>query len=429
METRAEPRLHRWLDRPLLGVAVIVAAAGFAQFGPTAVLADVAREFGELRDGDTIAEQAGLPGSVLGAGLAAIRLAAMAALVLTGLADIFGRRRMMLAYVSLGLAVAVIAAGSPTFWWFVVAFVVARPLLTATTALGQVVAAEHTGVSDRAKAIAFVAAAFGVGSGSVAVLRGVFSDLSFRAVFALAAVPLALVWIASRLVAEPDRYRARVRSGIPVVPVLGAIHRGRRGRLAVMAVLGFTSGLVIGPINTFLFLYAENILGVSKALTAVLAVLAAPVGLAGLLLGRYLADHVGRRPAGAVALVAFAAMGPVTYSGSVSALVVGYLLGIMAGAAYGTPASALANELFPTSSRASVAGWMTLSGVLGSTAGLLLVGAIADATGSFGRSMTAVAVPTALSALLVVLLPETRGMELEQSAPELADETPAPVAG
>jgi hypothetical protein len=55
-------------------VALVMAAAGFAQFSPAAALADVAEHFGELRDGETLAEQAGLPGTVLGAGLAAIRL-------------------------------------------------------------------------------------------------------------------------------------------------------------------------------------------------------------------------------------------------------------------------------------------------------------------------------------------------------------------
>lgn len=69
-------RLHHWLDPPVLGVALVMAAAGFAQFSPAAALADVAEHFGELRDGETLAEQAGLPGTVLGAGLAGIALAA-----------------------------------------------------------------------------------------------------------------------------------------------------------------------------------------------------------------------------------------------------------------------------------------------------------------------------------------------------------------
>jgi hypothetical protein len=39
-----------------------MAAAGFAQFSPAAALADVAEHFGELRDGEALAEQAGCRG-------------------------------------------------------------------------------------------------------------------------------------------------------------------------------------------------------------------------------------------------------------------------------------------------------------------------------------------------------------------------------
>ena len=144
-------RLHGWLDPPVIGVALVMAAAGFAQFSPAAALADVAEHFGELRDGDTVAEQAGLPGTVLGAGLAAIRLSALAALPLAALADRLGRRRTMLTWATLGLLTVVVAAGSPGYWWFVALFALARPLLTATDTVGEVTAAEYTSAADRAK--------------------------------------------------------------------------------------------------------------------------------------------------------------------------------------------------------------------------------------------------------------------------------------
>jgi MFS family permease len=409
--------LHGWLEPPVAGIALVLAAVGFAQFSPTAALADVADHFGNLRDGDTIAEQAGLPGSVLGGGLAVIRLSGLAALPLAALADRFGRRRTMLTWATVGLLAAVAAAGSPGYWWFVVIFAVARPLLTATNTIGEVMAAEHTAASDRAKAIALMSAAYGVGAGAVAVLRAsAGSSLGFRGVFALSIVPLALVWLASRIVTEPSRFLAGPAARMR--PVLGAVQPALRGRLGVLGVLAFASGLVTGPVNTLLFVYAENVLDVTSATTGALVVAAGPVGLGGLLLGRYLSDRVGRRPTGAIALVALCGTGVVTYSGSVGALVAGYLLGILVGSVYATPALALTNELFPTSARASVAGWLVVAGVLGSTAGLILVGALADATDSFGSAITVVCVPAAVSATLVLFLPETRGLELEESAPE-----------
>jgi YNFM family putative membrane transporter len=404
---------------------MLMVAAGFAQFSPTAALADVAEHFGTLRDGDTVGEQAGLPGTVLGAGLAVIRLSALAALPLAAVADRLGRRRTALAWCAIGLVATVSAAASPGYWWFVVAFALARPFLTATDTLAEVMAAEHTGAADRAKAIALVSAAYGLGAGLVSVVRGVAGDaLGFRAVFGLAGALLVVVGLAGRLVVEPPAVAARRqavgaeaagRGRHPTGGRLDRVPRPLRGRLAVLAGVAFATGFVTGPVSTFLFVYAENVLDVSSAVTGALVVAAGLVGLAGLVAGRVLADRVGRRPAAGGALALMAAAGVLTYSGSVPALAVGYLAGVLCGAAYGTPALALTAELFPTSVRAGVAGRLVVAGVLGATSGLWLAGAVADAAGSFTGAMVAVCVPGAMAATLFTLVPETRGLELDHA--------------
>jgi MFS family permease len=142
--------------------------------------------------------------------------------------------------------------------------------------------------------------------------------------------------------------------------------------------------------------------------TAGLVIAAGGTGLAGLLLGRFLADRLGRRPTAALALMLMAGAGVLTYSGSVPALAVGYLCGVLFGAAYGTPAVALTAELFPTSIRSAVAGWLVVAGVLGSTSGLWLAGTIADALDSFGEALAMVCLPAGLVAVLFARLPETR---------------------
>jgi hypothetical protein len=56
--------------------------------------------------------------------------------------------------------------------------------------------------------------------------------------------------------------------------------------------------------------------------------------------------------------------------------------------------------------------------VLGATSGLWLAGTMADALDSFAGAMVVVCVPGALAAVLFAFLPETRGLDLERSAPE-----------
>ena len=262
-------RLRRWNDRAVAGVAVAVFASGFGQFGVVAALGDVARGFGQVNHGATLADQAGLSGTDLGVGLAIMRLASLGALPVTGLADRFGRRMLLLVTVGAGLALTALAAASPGYWWFVAIFACGRPLLSATNALGQVTAAEQTASRDRARAVALIAAGYGAGAGVIAIVHSlVAGTLGFRGVFVLALVPLALLPLLGRWIAEPERFTvAAAGSGHPI-PVLGAVARPYRRRLAVVVILAFAVSVITGPANSFVFLFAQNVLRQAGIVTA-----------------------------------------------------------------------------------------------------------------------------------------------------------------
>jgi MFS family permease len=417
-------RLHGWRDPAILAVAAAAVASGFAQFGATTALGDVAREFGQTGDGASVVARVGLSGTTLGIGLAVVRLASLASLPLAAMADRHGRRRMLLGCVAGGLTMTALAALSPGYWWFVALFALGRPLLSATNAIAGVVAAEETETRDRAKAIGLVTAGYGIGAGLTALARGVAGDgLGFRGLFALALVPLAATPLLARKLEEPDRYErlraAGDRQVAAVRPaVLGRVRSELRPRLWLLAVLAFAIAFVTGPANTFLFVYAENALGMSRSATATMVLAAAPVGLVGLLLGRLAADRLGRRvtAAGTQAVVALAGM--LTYSGSRAGVTAGYLLAVLVASAYAPSFGALSAELFPTSVRATVAGWLVAAGVLGAVSGLVAFGLLADALASFAVAAALVCAPVVLTSLLFIRLPETRGLELEQSAPE-----------
>jgi MFS family permease len=413
-------RLHRWHDPAVAGVAVTALASGFGQFGVVAALGDVARSFGHVVGGSTVADQAGLSGTRLGAGLAVIRLASLGGLPLAGMADRFGRRTTLLITCGLGLAVTVAAAASPGYWWFVVIFAAGRPLLSATNAIAQVNAAEQTSSQERAKAVALVAAGYSAGAGATVVLHGLAgTTLGFRGLFLLALVPLALLPLAWRWVGEPGRFTVAAVAAHRPLPVLGAVSARYRSRLLAVSGLAFTVAVIAGPSNSFVFIYAQNVRHLSGLLTAAMVVVAGAAGLAGLLLGSWLADHLGRRPACAAAMAGIAATGVLTYSGSLPALFSGYVLGVLAAAAFAPAAGALSNELFPTPVRASVAGWLVAASVLGAVGGLLAFGAVADLGDRFGVAALAVFLPPLLGLALFPLLPETRGREPEDLWPKV----------
>jgi AAHS family benzoate transporter-like MFS transporter len=413
-------RLHRWNDRAVVGAAVAAFAAGFGQFGIVAALGDVAKGFGQVSTGATLVAQAGLSGTDLGIGLAIMRLASLGALPVIGLADRLGRRRMLLATVGVGLALTALAAASPTYWWFVAVFACGRPVLAATNGLAQVTAAEQTASADRAKAVALIAAGYGAGAGVIAIVHSLAaSALGFRGVFVLALVPLSLLPLLWRWIEEPDRFTVAAAGPEHPVPVLDAVARPFRQRLAVIVVLGFAVSVITGPANSFVFLFAQNVLRQPGIVTAGMVAGAGVAGLAGLLAGRWLADRVGRRLTGALAMTAVAVLAIWTYTGSAVALVAGYILGVFAASVFAPAAGSLVNELFPTSVRASAAGWSLAAGVLGAVTGLVVFGAVAGAGQRFAIAGLVTFLPAALLMVLFWLLPETRGREPEELWPAM----------
>ena len=413
-------RLRHWNDKAIVGLALMALCSGFGQFGAVAALGDVAKSFGQVAHGGTPIQQAGLSGTELGVGLAVLRLASFGGLPLSGLADRVGRRVTLIGTCVFGLAFTVAAAASPGYWWFVVIFAFGRPLLSATNALAQVGAAEETASRDRAKAVALVAAGYGVGAGLTAVIHGLAkSSLGFRGVFVLAVVPLVGVFFIRRWLVEPDRFTVAAAAGDHSVPVFGAVGPAFRSRLLVVTGLVFAVSVITGPANSFIFVYAQNVLGLSGAVTAAMVVVAGIFGLVGLLAGRWLADHVGRRPTGAASMVAMAVSGVFTYSGSHVALLIGYELGVLAASTFAPAAGAFANELFPTSVRASVAGWNIAASVLGAVLGLLAFGAIAQVGTRFDglRAATVTFIPALAATVLFLKLPETKGREPEDLWP------------
>jgi MFS family permease len=176
--------------------------------------------------------------------------------------------------------------------------------------------------------------------------------------------------------------------------------------------------VVTGPANSFAFLYAQDVLHLAGYVTATVVVVSGVAGGLGLLAGRWLADRVGRRLTGTVALVAIACTGTFAYTGSESAYVVGYVLGVFSGGLLAPAVGAMLAELFPTSVRASVTGWWVTAGVLGAVIGLVSFGAVADVGNRFAAAAELTFLPAAAAAGLFWFLPETKDHEPESLWPD-----------
>ena len=404
-------RAPAWRTAPVLAASLLAMSSGIAAFGVTAVIGDVAAAFGEPGAGDEALTEIGLPVTTIGIALGIVRLASLGSLPLAAAADRVGRRRLLLTVAALGLTLTSLAATAPGLWWYVALVALARPSLATVNAVTGVVAAEESRSTDRAGAIAMITAAYGVGSGIVSVGRGLLpGEPSFRVVSLFALVPLLLLPVIARHLREPEIATERVRpEGLP-----GAVPRRLRGRVTVLALLVGGIAVATGPGFTYLFVYGERVLGATPLQVSTLVLAAGPVGLGGLLLGRWGADRLGRRLTGALAMAGTGLAVAVAYSGAFTALAGGYLATILLASAFAPAQGALAAELVPTSVRATVAGWAAVSGVLGAVLGLTTFGGLADATGGFATAARLLGVLVAVGALGFLGLPETRGVELEE---------------
>jgi MFS family permease len=204
--------------------------------------------------------------------------------------------------------------------------------------------------------------------------------------------------------------------------VLTTVPSRLRARLLLLTAVTFTFNVVTGPHSTYLFFYGEGELGIGRAAMAALFVVSGVLGLGGLLIGRWVSDRFGRRSACTGFQLLMAGSVVVAYSGSSTALVVGFWAGVLVQGAYGPAFAEVSTEVFTTSIRATTQGFVAAAGVLGAVVGLVLFGVLNDATGVFAVPAISVGLVAADAAVGYRWFPETVGLELEDSAPEVTDD-------
>ena len=404
---------HRTWFRVTAALFLVALVAGFAQFGAVASLDDVARHFGHHASNQSLQSIVGLSGSELGIGLAILRFASLGALPLASLADRWGRTNVLRRTLLVGLVITACSSLSPTYWFFVLCFALARPLLSTTSVLIQVITVELSSTKGRIDRLVIISAGAGLGAGMAAVLHGIIrGSASFRWLFALAVVPVFFLRPLLHHIPEPTS-----RRGDTSFARLGVVPRDVRGRLVIVGVMVFVVGVISGPASGFTFVYGEGVLKISPGVVAAVVALSAVTGLVGLLLSRYCSRVFGRRWTIVLGTVATAVTASSAYGGGKTTFIVGYMCGVAAAGLLAPAMVALSTELFSHSFRATAAGWNVVAGVVGAMTGLLIFGLIGDSvhvTGAGSLRLPALLtfLPLLPSMFLLTRLPESSTLDL-----------------
>ena len=405
-------RLPLGLEQRYVSLVGVIALAGFFE---NYDLSMMTAAFKQIR------ESFGLAQAEMTSLVAWVRLGAVPAFLVLPLADRIGRRRVFLVAL-VGMSVGTFATGfAQTAIQYVVLQTITRTFIVASISTAVVIVAEELPAQHRGWGIGMLGAIGSFGFGLGALLYAFVDVLPFgwRFLYGVGATPLLLIPMLRRRVPETDRFERHRASevdgaeaggwGRPMVELLRQ-YPGRSLAVAAMALLAATG---LNPAFGLLSDFVQTTHDWEPSSYSLMAVLAGALGIVGNPAMGWAADRYGRRP---VAMLAFGLYPLIVY-------------GIYFGPGVGIPLfwiplvflltggnvlmRIITTELFPTSSRNTAMGWETLQETLGAAAGFALVGGLTAVDASVAPAVVAVSGLVLLAVLVVWLLPETAGRELE----------------
>lgn len=286
--------------------------------------------------------------------------------------------------------------------------------------MGEIIRPQHRG-----KAVGCVQSAFAVGWGAASIVSTIFltmlpAEYGWRAVFWVGVLPAGLVVYVRRFITEPEIFketRQAVQNSGEATGLL-AIFQPKILRTTIL-----TSLLALGiqgagySIATWLPTFLKTARGFSTASAGYYVFVATAGAFFGYIVSAYLTDAIGRRrnfllfSIGGLAVVAIYMFVPVN---NVLMLLLGVPLGFFTIGIYSSLGPYL-TELFPTAVRAN---GQSFAYNVGRSIGALvvsMVGVLAQKM-SLGGAIGAVALSGyAVAVAAIMLLPETRGMDLHKA--------------
>lgn len=347
-----------------------------------------------------------------GATLAAVRIGVLGALVLTGMADRRGRRRVLVGAATLACVFSALGALAPDLVTLGLTQTVVRALTTSGAVLVVIMAAEEMPAGARAFALSLLSMAGALGVGMCLWVLPL-ADLDERAWRLLYAIPLLALPVV-RLIA---RHLQESRRFVHTHAEVGMAGHGRRFWL--LAASALLLNLFTAPASQLMNEFLRDERGFSAARISLFTILTNTPGSIGIVVGARLADTRGRRLVGAIGVAGGVGLtvAMVLASGwSMWALSVG---GAVIGAATVPALGVYGPELFPTSLRGRANGIIAILGVVGSVTGLLVAGILSERWDALGPALAVLSIgPAAMAAIVLIGYPETAHRELEDLNPE-----------
>lgn len=347
-----------------------------------------------------------------------INVGTVLAYLLIGRADRWGRKRVLTVTIIGYTTFTALSGLAPNVYAFAIFQMLARIFLIAEWATSMVIAAEEYPAERRGMVMGVIGAAAGLGSvvcvGVVPLLNGAFG---WRSVYFVGVIPLLLMAFARRSLRETRRFSERA----PTAERSSFFDIWRspfRRRLLELGAIWFLTYIATQNAVSVWKDYALTELHMPEKRASLAMMIAALVAMPLVFFAGKLLDVIGRRRGAALILLSTAAgvLGSYTMTGFLP-LTVSLTFAVVGVSAVLTVLNAFTTELFPTELRSSAFAWSNnLIGRIGYWMSPFVIGEIAESTG-WGPPLRVTAIfPVLALGLILWLLPETRGRELEDTA-------------
>ena len=409
-------------------VFLIATTAGFFDQYDRALLTLALKQ---IQKGLQITEQA------LGNMLTLIRLGYVGALFVTPLADVFGRRRLLLYTVVAYTLFTGLAAISPTAHFFVACEMLARVFAGAEGTVALVILSEEVDAGVRGWAIGLLAALSSVGFGIAALAFAGIKVMPYgwRGLYALALIPLVLIIPLRQALPESQRFEREKRECITPANMLTpvkALFSAYPGRLAMLVAASFLGNLGGNPQGFFFSKYLQEAHGWSPGNVSSLYFMGGALGIMGNIVAGRLSDRFGRRRMGALFYLISPILALFLYSSysaekfalpifgwSLSAVIPIWIFLLFFDVASSTIGTAYGVELFPTSYRSTAGSVLAVTGTTGGALGFFIEGLLYRSLGSHWAAIRCTTLAWFAPGIIMLLFfPETAGLELETISPE-----------
>jgi putative MFS transporter len=365
--------------------------------------------------------QAGLIRAIVGLGAAV-------GFLLSAQADRIGRKRLLLITIVGYTICAALTALSPNLAFLTGAQFLSQIFLASEWAVAITIVTEEFPPEERGRALGIVTSMNTLGGIAVGLLAFTFSvlpfDVTWRAYYLLALIPLVLVGIGRRSMLETERYSA--------VHASEQFHRLNHTSLLEPWKLAFRSNVLAVGLVTFLrhavaaaatfwwAYHAQQEVGMSVSLSGLYLAAAGVLGAVGFIVAGRLMDRYGRKPVFIAYMFGTLVFGTWLFQIHDPLLMLPVLcLAIFFGLGSVAITSAFATEPFPTYVRSRAAAWCRNAfEIPGGIVAPLIVGILGDHTtgpiGSIGDAMSLTTIGLIIPTIWIAwrYVPETRGVNL-----------------